>query len=519
VADRGAGGGDLSMAAALLLSAALLLRLWGIGHGYPDCVTADERPVIMDAVRFVCDGTLEPRHLNYPDLFSYLFALGLYVSHAVGWLLDVGGPAASVRFAHFFEPVKVALVARLLSAVAGVGTVGQTYLLGRRAFGVTAGLGGALFAALSVSLVSQARVGLPDVTMALLATAAYLAMVGMARTGSRRDYILAGFLIGLAMSTKYNAGILLPGLAAAHLLCVRRESAGLVDARVAWSGGAVLAGFLLGSPYWLIMPGPYLQALLNVSSNLQFSLTVSQWPRLALLAGFLRVEMAWGALAVAGCLYAAWRRTAFDWIALAVIVPAFLYIGSWPKGGMHYVLFVFPLAGLLGARLVVERLPVGAQRWALPVLFVVSLPQVWTGLQEGARLRRPDVRTVAARWIEESIPDGTTVGIYRIDYTPPLRGDIHQSMLRSLAQRNAASPELSARLREMDRSTPIYTQLTLEYFADGPLVPRAYRGSVDVTDPKTREIFRRRWMEYDDLKRWEVRYVVLPSAGYARFLE
>ena len=35
MAHRGAGGGDLSMAAALLLSAALLLRLWGIGHESP----------------------------------------------------------------------------------------------------------------------------------------------------------------------------------------------------------------------------------------------------------------------------------------------------------------------------------------------------------------------------------------------------------------------------------------------------------------------------------------------------
>ena len=129
------------------------------------------------------------------------------------------------------------------------------------------------------------------------------------------------------------------------------------------------------------------------------------------------------------------------------------------------------------------------------------------------------MRTEAARWIEANIGNGTTVGIYRIDYTPPLKGDIHRNLLQTLALRNASNPELTAKLREMDRSMPIYTQLTLEYFADGPLVPEAYRGSVEVTDPKTREIFRRRWMEYDDLKRWKVRYVVLPSAGFARFLE
>ena len=75
-----------------------------------------------------------------------------------------------------------------------------------------------------------------------------------------------------------------------------------------------------------------------------------------------------------------------------------------------------------------------------------------------------------------------------------------------------------ANLRSMDRQMRIYTQLTLEYFADEPAVPPAYRGKVDIGDPKTREIFRRRWMEYEDLKRWKVRYVILPSAGFARFL-
>lgn len=519
MAHRGAGGGDLSMRLALLLSAALLLRLWGTGHGYPDCVAADERPVIMDAVRFVTDGTLEPAHLNYPDLFSYLFSLGLYLAHGLGWLLDVGSAGLSVRLAHYFAPVQVALVGRLLSAAAGVGTVWLTFLVGRRAYGAASGLGGALFAAVSAALVSQARFALPDVTMALLATAAYVPMVEIPRTGRWRDYAAAGLLVGLAMSAKYNAGIALAGLAAAHVLALRREGGHWLDARPLWAAVATALGFLLGSPYWLVLPGPYWQALLNVSSNMQFSLTGATWPHLALLADLLLAEMGWGALALAGCAYAAWRRTPADWIALAVLIPAFLYIGSWPKGGVHYALFCFPLAGLLAARLVVER--GGSRRglWVGGALAVLSLPQVWTALAQGARLRQPDVRQQAARWIEGHVPDGAAVGVYRLDYTPPLKGDIHRRLLRRLARDPAVDAAAAARLRQMDRQLRIYTQLTLEYMGDEPLVPPAYRAGVDLKDPKTRETFRRRWMEYDQLVEWGVRWVILPRAGYARFLK
>ena len=74
-----------------------------------------------------------------------------------------------------------------------------------------------------------------------------------------------------------------------------------------------------------------------------------------------------------------------------------------------------------------------------------------------------------------------------------------------------------ARLRELDRKTPIYTQLTLEYFMEEPRVPEEYRQKIDLGDPKTLETFRRTWMEYPELKHWGVRYLVLPSAGYSRF--
>jgi hypothetical protein len=183
---------------------------------------------------------------------------------------------------------------------------------------------------------------------------------------------------------------------------------------------------------------------------------------------------------------------------------------------MHYVLFLFPFAGVLAARFIVV---VGAKKagiWVI-VLLLSSLPQLSKNISAGQRLQQTDLRIEAARWIEQNIADGAVLGVYRIDYSPPLKGDIHRNFLERSIRANAGDPQLVASLLSLKERMPIYTQLTLEYFSDPPIVPPEYRAGVDLRDAKTRETFRRTWMNYEELKRWKVKYVILPSQGYSRF--
>jgi hypothetical protein len=155
----------------------------------------------------------------------------------------------------------------------------------------------------------------------------------------------------------------------------------------------------------------------------------------------------------------------------------------------------------------------------LPAYVALSLPLLWQNAGQADRLSRKDLRTTAARWIEAHIPDGTVLGIYRIDYCPSLKGDIHRNFLSKRLAAQGDDPQLQATLRQIEGRMPIYTQLTLEYFMSQPQVPDAYRQHVDLSDPKTLETFRRTWMEYDELKHWKVAYLVLPSSGYSRFFD
>ncbi len=511
---------DPTVAIGLVLTAGLVLRLLGVSHGFPDFVTGDERVVTRDAVRFIHMVTLQPQHFNYPALYSYLYSAALVVAYLIELMPDVGSLAASVTFTHLFVPTQLALVGRIVNVLAGTGLIAVTYALGNHAYGRPVGLGAALFAAVSLTLANHSRFALPDMTMALLATASCATVIVFFRSGRGSICVLAGLLLGLAVSTKYNAGFVLFGmLAAAILRARRREEADAVAfclRSVAVFGLAGLTGFLLGSPYWVMSFTEYSQAVLNVTSNLQFSMHAIEWPRLVALWGLVQREMIWGVLLVAGVLFAMYRRSDLDLLLLAVVIPAFMYIGSLPKGSIHYAIFLFPLAAVLAVRMLIEITASTSNRVRVGLFLCISIPQLWTGAGEGTRLGDSDVRSQARQWIEANIPDGSVIGVYRIDYTPPLKGDIHRNFLSQQIEANRSHPDVLAQLKSLRRRLPIYTQLTLEYFSEQAQVPPAYRG-VDLGDPKTLETFRRRWMDYEELREWKVSHVILPSAGYARF--
>ncbi len=503
----------------LLLLFALLLRVRGIDHGYPDYVGTDERLIVKEVVHFFDDSTLRPGHYNYPAFYSYLYAGALYVCRALGGLDSVAGLHLPMGFALTLNIVLFALVGRWLSLLAGVALVGLTYLLGCRAYDRRVGLGGALFAACSTTLIGYGRVALPEMTMALLATAACYCWVDIAQRGRRLSYLLGGLLAGLAVSTKYNAGLVLAGLVVAHVLRWRKERGrgGKIHLDLLLAGGVSLLAFLAGSPYWVLSFGEYYQALLNVQSNTQFTLTQTSWPWLILLKSLWTGELAWGVVVTLGCVYALWRRQAADWVLLAVLVPGFLYVGSWPKTSIHYLIFLAPLAGLLGARLVLDHLRDQRAVWGLALLALISLPNTWREVEQGQILGHGDVNLKAARWIETHIPNGAVIGGYWLSYLPPLKGLKQQEKLQSLMDEHQDDPQVVQALRDLEGQSRFYRCMRLHYFAEDPVVPPEYRECVDLQDPKTRRIFTNVWLTYDEIRHLGVEYVLLSNAAYGRF--
>ena len=507
------------IALALLLIMGLAVRLYGVDWGFPSLIDGDERPVCKNAVRFLVLGTLEPEHFNYPELYSYLFAGALTLYYMAGGLWQLGDAGSSAGFTWFFRPTEIALVGRLLSVLFGTATVAITWLVGRRAFGDQVAVGAALFAAFSTLLVHHARLALPDVAMTFFVLVACYFLLGLVLRRDWNSYLLAGLFIGLAVSTKYNAGMAVCGLLASHLVSLRgRISPGaILDTRLVASGAAIVIGFVAGSPYWTIHYDHYLHALVYEQANMQFSLGARGqwlWPT---LVGLVHREMAWGLLGLAGCAFSLYRRNASDWVILSVILPTLFYVGTWPKSGLHYVVFLFPLLGVLGARAILD---VGWRktRWSAAGLALVTLPNIWSGIASGHL--HQDVRLDAARWIEANIPNGAVIGVYNYDHAPPLKtADIEKNILYEMLEKQKRNPTVLAGLKELEAQSRFYRWVDLEYSLDQLEIPPQYEGKVDPTNPKTRSIFSRDYLGYEEMKQHGVRYVVLPAAAYARFFD
>lgn len=194
----------LSILLAILL-VALAVRLVGLQFGLPFAYARpDETEAAGPAVTYLTSGSLRPQFFQWPSLFSYIVA-ALYALYG-GVLGFVTGHASLAAFVEsryqWFAPFL--LIPRAFSMAMGVLTVGAVYALGRRVFDEAIALVGALFPALCFLHVRDSHFGMSDVTMTLFVVLAVLAAVLWQQKGGVPRALLAGLLVGLAGSTKYN---------------------------------------------------------------------------------------------------------------------------------------------------------------------------------------------------------------------------------------------------------------------------------------------------------------------------
>jgi hypothetical protein len=129
--------------------------------------------------------------------------------------------------------------------------VAGVYVLGRRVWGIGAGLIGALFLAVSQFHLQHSQYVTTDVASGLFVLLSFTCAFAIAQEGRWRDYLLAGLLAGFAASTKYNAGLIVLPIAVAHGLCWGRQSLAR-GYLLAGAAAAALLGFVLGTPYALL---------------------------------------------------------------------------------------------------------------------------------------------------------------------------------------------------------------------------------------------------------------------------
>jgi 4-amino-4-deoxy-L-arabinose transferase-like glycosyltransferase len=361
-------------AVAIVLAAALGLRLWGVRTGLPYVYNIDEAGhFVPKAVQMFEPGHgLNPRYFVNPPALTYVLHLVLAI-----WF---GGGAGVLR-AYRTHPDHVFLLARIVVAVLGTGAVWLLYLLGARLFCRGVGLLAAAIEAVAFLPVFYGHFALNDASTLLPLTLSLYGSAGVLRHGRRRDYALAGIGLGFACAGKYTAGIaLVPLLAAAGCRYLDVEDSPPAAAPtvlgLAIAGACAFGAFLIANPYALLDFNRFHSELIHQSS----------------LSGEAQGKL--GAPKQSGVLYYLWSLTwGLGWVpALAALAGA---VAIWRRDARAGWLLV-PAPLLFLAFMGLQDRYFG--RWLLPIFPILALLAAWFAVALAWRLAAAVSRVSAAAW-------------------------------------------------------------------------------------------------------------------------
>ena len=435
----------------VIAAGALALRFRGLGWGLPNelhdySYHPDEFLTVGAAFGMIyLRHSWNPGFYNYPSFYLYLSALAIALALGYG-----AGPA----------PAAIYLCARVVTALMGTAAVAATWWAGRTLFGEAVGLLAALVIAVAPLHVQHSHFATVDVPSTFFVALA-LGFAGVVlNSGSRRGYLLGGLAAGLAAGTKYNAGLVLLAVIAAHFLREGWTPGSLRSGRFWGAIGCALGAFIVSTPGSVLASEQFLRGIAyemrhaaeghglvfaGTGNGFVYTFTSS-------LVYGLGAETA--VIFLLSVLYSLWRRDKAALVILAFVVPYYALISTSHVRFARYALPLFPAAALVVGRLAWEsrHLPAAAGfgrklvGWAFLAFCCLALLQ--TGLSTRFLLGLfdpPDPRDEAARWVGRRVPRGGTIGF--IDwpwfYSPPLSKDLG---FGTLPQRQEAARKAPYRL-------------------------------------------------------------------------
>ncbi len=375
---------------ALLTGAAL--RIYPVWFALPyGQARPDETTALGHAVAILA-GDPNPHFFHWPSLTFYAFA-GVF--RLVSWIKGT------------LSNVDLFLVARGAVALAGTVTILAIARLGRQVADDRTAALAAWFLAVAVLHARDSHFATVDVLLTLLITGSLVLVIEAMESPTPRAIALAGFVGGLAGSTKYSAAMLV-------LTALFIRPGALPRLRdVVTFGAGFGAGFLATTPYAVLDFTTFFADLrfdaahLREGHGIDLGRGWSYHPAQSLPFGLGPVLFA---AAVAGAV-PFWRRYRRFALPIGVFAAAtFAALGSGRTVFFRYILPLVPimclsaaigvdtLAGWIAARVPLRRGVVTAILAAL-----VAGPSLVTSIQIDRILARPDSRLLAANWLKPQL--------------------------------------------------------------------------------------------------------------------
>jgi hypothetical protein len=400
----------------LILAGAAVVRLWALDFGLPSLVCRPDEEAIASIAGGYYGGHLHTHSFTYPPLFMLVVAAAMHVVEASPRVLrvfsvhDVTATSYAARF----------LIARVLSALAGCGTVAMVYYTGTRIAGRRKGLAAAACLAFAFLHVRDSHFGVTDVPMTFLLAVAFLWTAKLSASGSRSDLIGAAIFAGLATATKYNAALMVVPATFVLLTDPADRPIGERFRRVALFVGLMLVTFLVVAPFSLVEHRELVAELRLVADNLagRPGSNLRGWTYH--LTTTLRYGLGLPLLVagLAGAAMLVWQRPRVG------ICVALFPLSYYAVAGSGYTVFtrhmqpVVPFICLTAGYAIAtgsEWLAAAVRRpsWTAGLAAVGAGLVLWPSANAviafDRLLARDDSRLLARRWIDERVPAGSTI--------------------------------------------------------------------------------------------------------------
>lgn len=399
----------------IILFLGLLLRVWGVNFGLPFQFHQDEPMMVNHAMAFGT-GDLNPHYFIIPPLTSYLLFIfyGLYymVLSVLGAIQ--GAEAFAVSF--FSDPTPFYLIGRIVAGVIpSILSVFLIYKLALKFFSRKAAIYASLVMALTFLNVVNAHYIYADNLMVMFTILAYIAIADIITSSRGKDYILAGFMTGIATAAKYNAALLIVPFLLAHF--TNRERKNLNILLFAGSG---IAAFIIFNPYSVLDFKFFLESvtgrIMGGYMGWTYHMVYSMFEGLGFSASIL-------ALAGAVIFLLKERRKAVFLISFPLVFYLHLVIRS--QQYSRYALVLIPFFALFLAFLFYDyflpRLKSKAAKLLIIVIsFLVIVPTTIKSVKADMLFTSLDTRSEATKWIEDALPPSTRIAVDHTFFSPRL---------------------------------------------------------------------------------------------------
>ena len=415
----------LLLAMIILLLLGVWLRYSCSWFAYPLTVNWDEERLVGTIFGMFSRGSLNPEFFNYPSLVIYLNAFLFLLIGNVAKCLSLG----TLATVDFF------VAGRLLTVFIASLTMALVAYLAWRTFSPLTGLLSLLFITTSFMHVRYSAVVRVDPYVGLWSLCAFAAALAIYKGGPNvRYYIIGGLFVGLATSSKYTAFLACLPIVVAHLALYRNGKCTLFSQNIFFAGASSLLVFFITTPYAILDCERFLAALRFEANHYAVGhpgFQAAGATSFALYGKWLVAE-GFGAIpclvALLGLLCLAKEDSTLALLVVSFPSALFIFVGQhrvfFPRNIVGTVPFLAILAGF-GMVQVYEtiRSRTSEQR-AQIILVLIALVVLSDTTSRSLSFREecnlPDTRWIAARWILDNLPEGSSIG--REQYTPPIEG-------------------------------------------------------------------------------------------------